>query len=109
MSNDAVAYSYINVGVDAAEGPRTGVAYSMWSIVDRGARNFVGKVVGFATAPRISQVYAYINVGAWFPDIRDAVASVMWNQLEQVSGATRLLEDGAVRHLEDGTTERTLE
>lgn len=109
MSNDAVAYSYINVGLETTE-EMDGVAYSFWNLVDRGARNFIGRVAGFAGGPpRIALNYLYVNVGLELVEVLEGVVYSMWNQLEQVSGDTRLLEDGTARLLEDGTTERTLE
>lgn len=72
MSRDAVVYTYTNN-------------------TDPGYRSFVGRVVGFAGAPRLAVAYHYTN------------------NLEHVTNVVRLLETGEARLLEDGTTERTTE
>lgn len=108
MSLDAVVYAYANTGADL-EPVLEGTAYAYANIVDRDAGSTVGRVVGFAAAPRIGVAYLEVNQGVEQVDVQYVVAYAMWNQLEQVSGGARLLEDGAARLLEDGTTERTLE
>lgn len=111
MSDDAVAYSYVNVGLDAVP-TRAGVAYSMWNTGTGGARSFVGRVVGFAGLPRLGFAISHLNIGVVFDAALGlpGIAYSAWNQLEQVSGASRTLEGGVTpRLLEDGTTQRTLE
>lgn len=90
MSNDAVEYVYLNVGyedtasLDAAE-------YAYLNVGSFGITTTIGKVVGIAFIGRHGVAHAYLNV------------------LDIISGDLREMEDGAARHLEDGTTERTLE
>lgn len=67
------------------------VVYVYQNIGSFGIDATLGRVVGYMNVPLTTTAYVYVN------------------QLEQASGATRLMEDGATRHLEDGTTERTLE
>lgn len=107
-TEDAVAYSYANVGVDLVPS-RQGIAYSMWNLGGPGLRSVVGRVVNFSTSNRIAFAALYANIGFFFEDVRDAVATVMWNQLDYSAGGPRTLEDGADRHLEDGTATRSLE
>lgn len=107
-ADDAVAYHYINVGIDPPE-IRDGLAYHYINVIDRGSKSYVGKVVGFAGFPYIAEFYVYANNGFYLVSSPDGLAYIYMNQLEQVSGSTRNMEDGVIRHLEDGTTARTLE
>ena len=108
MSNAGTAYTYSNVGLNAVT-VRTGTFYVYVHTVDRGSRSYIGRVVGFAAAPRIAEGYTYTNTGVRLLTVLEGVPYIYINQLEQVSGGDRTMEDGAVRHLEDGTTARTLE
>ena len=90
MSNEAVEYVYLNVGFSNTDKPEA-VEYVYVNIGSFGVRTVLGRVKGITHLARHAVHYAYINT------------------LEQVSGATRTMEDGQPRHLEDGTTERTLE
>ena len=90
MSNDAVEYVYLNVGFSATNKPEA-VEYVYLNVGSFGVRAVLGRVVGITHRRRHAVPYVYINV------------------LEQVSGSARTMEDGQPRHLEDGTTERTLE
>lgn len=110
MSDDGVLYVYTNTGTGYTE-VRTPTQYVYTNTQDAGTRSFVGRVVGLAARPRIETLLLSANVGAWFDELlgRPGVGWVMCNQLEQVSGAGRTMEDATARLLEDGTTQRTLE
>lgn len=107
MSNDAVNYSYVNIGcyLDSSE---DGTGYIYTNTIDPGYASVLGVVKGFAAAPMVAEAYSHVNVGFFFDSSDDGVAYVYWNQLEQASGAGRTLEDSSPRDLEDGT-QRTLE
>lgn len=90
MSNDAVHYLYMNVGVDHPDEPEA-VHYLYLNVGSFGIRTIVGRVLGITHLRRHEPRYAYMNV------------------LDVISGAARTMEDESIRHLEDGTTERTLE
>lgn len=89
MSNDAVGYVYQNIGYDLTP-VKDGAGYTYQNIGWFGVKSFIGRVVGFAGNLLTSTGYTYANV------------------LQQISGSTRTLEDGAVRRTESGS-ERTIE
>lgn len=62
MSNDAVAYSYTNVGFIQDPPVNTGVAYSYANIGAFATVAWLGKVVGYAGSLLIGYSYTYANI-----------------------------------------------
>lgn len=108
MSNDAVAYVYQNVGFAPNDKPQA-VGYLYVNVGDWGVRSVVGRIKGIAFLTRHAVAYVYSNFRHAENDPPYAVGYVYMAVLEAGPSATRLLEDGTDRVLEDGTTTRNLE
>ena len=83
MSNDAVLYSYTNVGMEIIPSNHN-TLYSYVNIGTFAAWAWLGRVVGHAGKLLIGFQYSYANILAY------------------VSGAGRITEDGNARITEDG-------
>lgn len=92
MSDDAVAYTYVNVGSEAPVDPphRTGVAYTYTNVGFAGIRSLVGRLFGFAAPRLLATAYTYVNVDVALEPVRH-----------------RVTEDGAPRHTEDDRPRHT--
>lgn len=108
MSDNAVLYSYVNVGFNPVP-KNDGTVYSYVNVGWTAASSAIGRVLGLAAPTLIATFTMFVNLGMQVVSSPAGVAYSDTNVLDYQSGESRVLEDGTARVLEDGTTQRITE